>query len=310
MGLVFNFNAPNTQAGGDDTNRIRIYESTDALAFTLIKTDSIDASATSYTYVDGNTSKYYRIAFVDSDDLESVPSDTVYGGDIYDGEVLTSQTDALLNTYLIPLISEFQKLGVNSEKGQYHLDSSIRYTYPRWNTSTPPIIQKNNTIQTNSTNYALNATYGYIKPVGDFTATDDFLATYYFSYFDNNDLLSFLDRGVANINAKNPGQNLTRDTIDMNRQMPVVVQGAYVDCLKRLLLDNMIWRNNLIWANPQGALSLLQSLLSIAQAEYTAMQVDMTRRQLLTPKTIKTGRYGQDYTVNGNNFWRFSALGN
>jgi len=310
MALIFNFAAPNTQSGGDDVNTIKIYESTDALSFTLVKTDSINASDTSYTYTDGSSSRYYRFAFVDASGLPSPESDTLYGGDIYDGETLSSQSSTLLNTYLYPMIKEFQEIGVFDEVGIYYQDGKVRFEYPRWNTSREQQIRKNGTLLTNTTDYALNATYGYIIPTTTPSETDEYSSRYRFSYFENTELLTYIDLAISNINAKNPGSAYTRDTIDLSRYGHVVTQGAYVSCLKRLSLDNMIWRNKLIWADPQAALSLLQATLSAAMAEYTAMLADLTRRQLLVPKTIKAGRYGQDYTVTGNNFWRFTVLGN
>jgi hypothetical protein len=141
------------------------------------------------------------------------------------------------------------------------------------------------------------------------TSTDDILARYYFAYFSDGDLLSFLNVVMSEINAKNPGESYTTETTDLTRTLHILIRGAYVACIRKLLMDNMIWKNNLIWVDAAGAIAVLQGLLAAATAEYKDALADRNRRQFLQPRTIRTGRYGFDYTATGNNFFRFTVLG-
>ncbi len=83
MSVTFNYQAPNTQVGGDDVDSLKIYSSSDGIAFTLEATVTITASSTSYIYATGDASTYYRISFKDASGYESPQSDTMYGDDAY-----------------------------------------------------------------------------------------------------------------------------------------------------------------------------------------------------------------------------------
>jgi len=308
MSVIFTFSAPGSLVGGGDVNALNIYESADAISFTKVASPAITPTDTQYEYAAGDAAKYYRLSFSDADGLESGLTDTLFGGDLY-AEDFSSAGSTYINTYLDPMIRDFQRLGVYDEKGVKHQDGKIRFTYPRWNTAfRTEEIRKNGTLLTRDTDYTLDGSNGNITPIIEMLETDDILARYFFSYFSDSDLLSYLNRAVAQLNSKNPGSSYTLDTVP-DRFSHIITQSAYVECLKRLLLDNMIWKNNLIWADPAGALNALTSALNIANQELTAMWADTVRRQFLRPRTIRAGRYGFDYTATGNNFWKFTVLG-
>jgi len=103
MDLTFSFAAPSTQPGSDDVTTIKIWESTDAIAFTLVKTDSLSPSDTTYTYTDGYVDRFYRLTFVDDDGLESPYSDTMYGTALISNTTLTSIDT--VNTQLAELLA-------------------------------------------------------------------------------------------------------------------------------------------------------------------------------------------------------------
>lgn len=103
MELTFSFAAPQTQAGSDDITTIKIWESTDAISFNLVKTDSLNPSDTTYVYDDGYVDRFYRISFVDDGGLESPQSDTMYGSALISDTTLTSINT--INTQLAELLA-------------------------------------------------------------------------------------------------------------------------------------------------------------------------------------------------------------
>ena len=305
--LTFTFTAPIGLPNGAAINTIKVYESSDGTTFALVNENSIANTATTYSY-GGYTSRFYRLSFADSNGNESGLTDTYFGSDVV-ADALPGQTANVLRGHLYPMISEFQRLGVADEPGVLHQDGKIRFTYPRWNRVKEEEIRLNGTLLTRGTHYTLDAINGQIIPITAMTNSDDVLARYYFAYFSDGDLLSFLNVVMSEINAKLAGDSYTVETTDLSRTLHILIRGAYVACIRKILMDNLIWKNNLIWVDAAGAIGVLQGLLNAATADYKDALLDRNRRQFLQPHTIRTGRYGFDYTATGNNFFRFTVLG-
>lgn len=305
--LTFTFAAPLGLPNGASINTIKIYESENGLLFNLVTSAAIANTATSYNYA-GYASRFYKLSFADSSGNESGLTDSYFGADVV-ADALPGQTANILRGHLYPMIGEFQRLGVADEPGVLHQDGRVRFTYPRWNRLKDEEIRLNGQLLTRGTHYTLDAVNGQLIPITTMTATDDILARYYFAYFSDGDLLSYLNVVMSEINAKSPGDAYTTETADLTRTLHILIRGAYVSCIRKILMDNLIWKNNLIWADAQGAIGVLQGLLAAATAEYKDALADRNRRQFLQPHTIRTGRYGMDYTATGNNFFRFTVLG-
>jgi len=84
---------------------------------------------------------------------------------------------------------------------------------------------------------------------------------YYFDYFPDPILSAFIDISIDVINAADPGTNYTINNMPQKWDGAVAEQ-AYVMALEKLLLDDLLWKTRLIFADPDSVIGQLEAAMS------------------------------------------------
>lgn len=85
--------------------------------------------------------------------------------------------------------------------------------------------------------------------------------SYYFDYFPDPVLDAFLEISVDIINAADPGTNYTIDNMPAKWDGAIAEQ-AYIMALEKLLLDDLLWKTRLIFADPDSVVGQLEAAMS------------------------------------------------
>jgi len=90
---------------------------------------------------------------------------------------------------------------------------------------------------------------------------ESFFLHYYFDYFPDPILDAFLEISVDVLNAADPGTNYDINSMPAKWDGAIAEQ-AYILALEKLLLDDLLWRTRLIFADPDSVVGQLESALS------------------------------------------------
>jgi len=134
-------------------------------------------------------------------------------------------------------------------------------------------------------------------------------ARYHFKYFTDDDILAYLNLALDFLNMRRPVTGYT--TLDA---APAEFRGAmiiyaYYRALMRILIDNQLWNNNLIWANREQMHAMVDQLKEESYREWQEESKFAKPRSFAKPRAVTSGRYGTQQRVTSSNFQHFTIVG-
>jgi hypothetical protein len=228
--------------------------------------------------------------------------------------VLTNQEQFLVSD-LLAMIGMFQRLEVFDELGIPDPDlKTIRFAYQNWRGDISIQVRKRTTSiipvvgLVLGVDYTVDLANGIVVLTTPMNPGDEVRASYYFKYFADTDFKSFLKFALYEANAKNPTTAFFLESVPLEWNA-VLILGAYVHCLQRLLLDQGIWSRGLIWKDADKWVVYLQGMLNKAEEMWKYWLHKIKRRGFIQVYGISSGKFGTQLQVNETNFRQFTLLG-
>jgi len=134
-------------------------------------------------------------------------------------------------------------------------------------------------------------------------------ATYHFKYFDDEELLDWMEMGLIFTNNAPP--HTAYPDIDSAPQefTGALIIYTYFRALQRILLDNQFWNNNLIYADSKAFHAQVHALKVEAENEWKEEKKRAKPRSLISPRGVTGGQYMTQQRVTASNFRRFTIIG-
>jgi len=244
--------------------------------------------------------------------------------------VITEKERKLIDTVLI-LLGGFQHIPVHNEIGipkesVVGKRDVITFAYDNWNTDKRKWFHLNNGQRElrEGTDFTLDATAGEMGLLtsGDSAfATDGELpvgqqieASYHFKYYSDEEILICLEIALNFLNMERPvTQYATLDAAPAEFFGGLIIYGYYC-ALKKILMDNQIWNNHLIWAtnadgNMQGFHGQVYQLKEEAWREWAEQKKMAKPRSFAKPRGVHSGKFATQQRVTGANFQQFTIIG-
>lgn len=223
------------------------------------------------------------------------------------------------------LLEGFQHIPVHNEVG-FPKESSgkrskIIFTYNNWNLNFPFWFWLNN--QQNElikdTDFSLDDAKGEITLLtssGSIFATDKELkvgqeleSSYHFKYFNDQELLNWMEIGLIFLNNERPVTQFINIDIAPQEFTGALIIYTYYRALQKILLDNQLWNNNLIWADTRAFHGQVHALKTEAENEWKSEKQKAKPRSLVAPRGITGGRFATQQRVTGTSFRQFTIIG-
>jgi hypothetical protein len=175
--------------------------------------------------------------------------------------VYSARVSKLIDEYLDTIIHDFRQLRVWDEHARRTSPDTKKLvlTYQNWNTAFEPEVFNGNNESIKSSLLQVDYENGYLIVEND-DGNQDYFITYETNLFPANQLKSFLDLTLMEINSSaQQGTYLTNyPTIDATPENwdAALVFGAASKVFKRLQSDGTLWKNFLIWQDGQGGQAL------------------------------------------------------
>lgn len=227
--------------------------------------------------------------------------------------VITPAHQAIIDDFLIPMLGPLLRIPVHDEIGVISKDRQTAvFIYQNWIDTTAPIIKHNRSeILAVTIDYTVNLVAGTINLTTPLPPGDEIDAYYYFRYFTNSELASFIELTLRDLNSRKPATAFTIETAPLEWDGAIVL-GAYLKCLQRLLMDFNLWRPFLIFVdmNAGGAFrDQISSLFSSTQTEFNTLATLAKRRGIVAPAGVSSGKFATAQLVTGSNFRAFAVQG-
>jgi hypothetical protein len=171
----------------------------------------------------------------------------------------STRLNNIINSYMDAVLHSFRELRVWDEHARRMGDDplSLMACYRPWNFAYQPEVYdaNNNRIEPS------NVTFDYdnaVFRVNSDTGYNDYFVTYEFDYFPVNELIPLVNLTLAELNvagASDGGHVTNYGSVDETPEYwdgPIAI-GALAKAFQRLATDSGLWKNYLIWADPEGA---------------------------------------------------------
>jgi len=216
---------------------------------------------------------------------------------------------------VLPMIKFFQQLEVYDELGVPDPTAvAVRFGYDHWRSDMVTEFRKT----TDSGVFAIGVgtgitsvdfTNGTIALTDPLASGDEVRATYRFKYFEDPEFQSFLRYTLLEINSRKPISAFTLEAAPLEWDATLAL-GVYIQCIKRLLLDNLIWRSRLIFPEPVDFKSYLKALKDEAATLYETNIKSLKRRILgARPAVVSSGKFFTQQLITEVNWRRFTVVG-
>jgi len=221
---------------------------------------------------------------------------------------LSGNTKTLVDSYLVPMLNGLMDIEVHDEIGRIKADTyTTSFAFQNWNSDVRPIIIKNGTIKTETTDYRADYDNGEIRMVVALVAGDEITSSYRFELFNRHTLADFYNRALSFFNGVRPSTSYTLENIP-DEWVDALTTSAYKYALQSIALTAMTWRGKLIFPDPSAVLSTANTLIaSIAGDMYTLM-LRMKGRSAIQPHSVATGRWRTPQSVNQTNWQQYTTI--
>jgi hypothetical protein len=183
-------------------------------------------------------------------------------------------------------IYEFQHLQVFDERGVLIPNNRVYFEFKNWLSDYPLMSFKlegsAGQAQIADTNYVVDGTEGIVTfnpGWKTLTFADVVMGRYSFRYFTNAAITAYINQTNAELNAIKSANQYA--LADMPTEMDYLLSlGTYVKMLRKLVLDQIIWKNRYIFGD--GTLTMQQSIQSAysqAYADYISLRDIMRKRR-------------------------------
>ncbi len=160
------------------------------------------------------------------------------------------------------MITAAQNIPVYRELAKPSADNQTFYfTFPRWNQVVGSRIYVNNKIV--QTGLEINYFDGYVTFDDPLTEYDTVKADYNFRWFKDEELDRFLSNGVHLVNLWPPSQRGASLYNIKDNYIPLVLYGAAIDAIRRLMMDLQFQEPQMVFGGPEGADKAVKNLESI-----------------------------------------------
>lgn len=172
--------------------------------------------------------------------------------------------NSILDSMLSLRLERFRQLKVHDEEINWASNPLQSIWYP-WLIAAP-IEAVRNSLRVGVESAAgtltvVNAEYGKFDVSPSLDRGETLYITYQFDYFPDPILSSLIDISVDILNAAEPGTNYNLSSAPAKWDGAIAEQ-AYVLALEKLILDDLLWKTRLIFADPDSVVSQLESALS------------------------------------------------
>jgi len=179
----------------------------------------------------------------------------------------SSRKDHIIDSMLSFRLERFRQLHVQDEHVNYGPNPLQSIWYP-WLPDAPLKATRNGlkvgsdlaagTLTVSDTNF------GTFNLTPTLDRGETIVISYLFDYFPDSILGAFIDISIDVINAAEPGTNYSLN--DMPQKWDgAVAEQAYIMAIEKLLLDDLLWRTRLIFADPDSVIGQLEAAMSGAK---------------------------------------------
>lgn len=232
------------------------------------------------------------------------------GSDSIEKKFCVDYKGYLIVTGLYTLLQGFLNIPVYNEIGSPYKEGSnnyLKFTFGNWSYDIDNLQFRGNDkelklfeeiVPNLETGTALINISNYIE-------TYEIFSTYKFKFFQETEFASFLELSLDEINAIPPVTSYNWNNAPRIFD-PYLVGRTYTYVLRKILLDMEFWNNRLIFPEPTGLRSTLNTLLSDANNELRDMKTKIKGRWMVQPQGITSFKMGIPYLLNGWNFRYFT----
>ncbi len=251
--------------------------------------------------IEGNLSTFDQIFAVSADSIDISQF----------GSSVTGYAKTLIDNYLYSFLGDAMDLEVHSEVGRRISSTQIRFNHTHWrNDFTPELYKNEQTLLEMGTDYTLEFDDGVTTLTTALVDGDEIEASYRFMYFTMDELWSYLDETIAELNSIKPNSFYDIDSAPKGWNAALLM-GAKIKSIEKMLFDRQIWRDFLIWSDGPGARESLQGLYSALLSRYSTLtdKRHFKRRGAVLPRAVTSGKYYTPQLVDNINFWNYTIMG-
>jgi len=204
----------------------------------------------------------------------------------------------------IPVYAEVSKdCGVSTRR-------DFDFTWDNWQTNYKPVVftlsGSEEALKTFGTDYTVDYKNGKVLMNSDVPRHVEIEASYVFGYFSNQELLSFLNMSMNDINYIPPYTNFSiRNFPDYWRS--IVISGALVRCLEQLFMAPIFRERRLIFSDEDMNGALINYYERVKQA-FEAALTKKNRWSLTTPRGVTGHDVIAPPRISAHNFTQWAYL--
>lgn len=178
--------------------------------------------------------------------------------------------DFIINTLLDERLGMFRQITVYDEIALATSPSgtanTATLTFGGWNTSGfDPIVERNGTLLTETTQYAVDGTNGKITLVTNWRDGEEILVTYNFCYITNDALLAFLKHALQMLNSSYEPLTAYKINDCPTSWDGPLAETAYQMALRKIRMEAILWKTRLLLSVPDEVMGNLD--VEIAASE-------------------------------------------
>lgn len=232
-------------------------------------------------------------------------STTVAGTSYSDPITVTARGKEIVRQLEEDILLEFQEIKVHNEGLiESNLGNTIfKFAFKNWNKDIEPEFFLGGT--------AIHSLIPYI----DYDAgvvgmhgidTQDLFANYAFKFFTQLNLYDYAVNVCNQLNLIKPFTEYTIDSMPTQWD-PIVLIGSYRWAMRKLL-QSLIFRDMRLATIGDGAVGLLQGLMTDATSSWEDARKDAKRRGMINPAAVISGRYRVPMRVTGINWANYVGI--
>jgi len=178
----------------------------------------------------------------------------------------SARKNSIMDSMLSFRLERFRQLKVHDEQINWAPNSLQSIWYP-WLAAAPVEAVRNSlrvgVEAAGGSLVVVNAEYGKFDVAPVLDRGETLYITYMFDYFPDPILSALIDISVDVLNSADPGTNYSLESAPAKWDGAIAEQ-AYIMALEKLILDDLLWRTRLIFADPDSVVSQLEASLSIS----------------------------------------------
>lgn len=242
---------------------------------------------------------------------------------------ITAKERRYIDTVLI-LLEGFQHIPVYSEVGIPKESTTgkrtlVTFSYDDWNDSYRYWLYLNNSQRElkEGTDFTLDKDKGEIGLLttgdskfaadGELPVGQQIEANYHFKYFTDEQILIFLEIGLNFLNMQRPVTTYADIDASPAEFYGALIIHAYYRALAKILMDNQLWNNHLIWATNADFKNQFHGqvyqLKEEAWREWADQKKMAKPRSFASPRGVHSGKFATQQRVTESNFQNFTIIG-